>query len=108
VRDVARAMIALALHGQPGLVYNVGTGQSHRVGDGLARLIHLSHRAVRVRVDSDLHRRRGPADSRANIDRITAHTSWRPEISWERSLDDLWREVEARKRPTRVDREAAA
>jgi len=108
VRDVARAMIALALRGQSGLVYNVGTGQSRSVGEGLERLISLSRRAVRVSVDQALQSRRGPADSRASIDRIVAHTGWRPRISWEQSLDELWRELEARGRPPRADREAAA
>jgi len=108
VRDVARAMVALALRGQPRHVYNVGTGQSHRVGDGLDHLVHLSGRAVRVSVDRALQSRRGPADSCANIDRIVTQTGWRPAISWEQSLGDLWREVEARKRPHRVDQGAAA
>jgi len=108
VRDVARAMIALARDGRAGLVYNVGTGQSRRVGEGLERLISLSRRTVRVSVDPALQRRRGPADSRASIDRIVSHTSWRPVISWEQSLDELWLEVEDRNRPPRVDRGAAA
>ena len=45
VRDVARAMVELAQRGRPGLVYHVGTGQSHRVGDGLDRLVQLSGRS---------------------------------------------------------------
>jgi GDP-4-dehydro-6-deoxy-D-mannose reductase len=108
VRDVARAMIALALAGRAGLVYNVGTGQSRRVGDGLERLIHLSGRTVRVRVDPALQARRGPPDSRASITRIVSQTTWRPAISWDQSLSDLWNEVVARKQPTRIDHEAAA
>ena len=108
VRDVAQAMIALALHGHPGLAYNVGTGRSRSVGEGLDRLIQLSGRDVRVGADPLLQSRRGPVDSRANIDRIASHTDWQPSISWEQSLDDLWREVDARKRPRRVDQVAAA
>jgi GDP-4-dehydro-6-deoxy-D-mannose reductase len=108
VRDVARAMIALALHGHPGLAYNVGTGQSRRVGDGLERLIGLSGRAVRVSVDPALRSRRGPADSRANIERITKHTGWQPTISWEQSVDDLWRDVEDRKGSRCAEQVAAA
>jgi GDP-4-dehydro-6-deoxy-D-mannose reductase len=108
VRDVARAMIDVALRGRARHVYNVGTGRSRRVGEGLERLIQLSGRTVRVSVDPDLQRRRGPIDSRARIDRITSHTGWQPMISWEQSLDDLWSEVNARKRPMRADRVAAA
>jgi GDP-4-dehydro-6-deoxy-D-mannose reductase len=98
VRDVARALTALATLGQPGLVYHVGTGCSHRVGDGLDRLIHLSGRAVNVVVRPDQVGMRGPIDSRADIRRIVEHTGWRPEISWEQSLEDLWSEASARLR----------
>ena len=108
VRDVARAMVALAMRGQARQVYNVGTGQSHRVGDGLEHLIQLSGRSVRVSVDPELERRRGPLDSRANIDRIGRDTGWKPEITWEQSLIDMWNEVAARKRRGRGEHGAAA
>jgi GDP-4-dehydro-6-deoxy-D-mannose reductase len=96
VRDVARAMIALALRGHGGLVYHVGTGVSRRVGEGLERLIRLSRRSVRVEVDPSLYARRGPSDSRADISRIVAHTGWCPTVSWEQSMEDLWREARER------------
>lgn len=108
VRDVARAMMTLALQGKPGLAYNVGTGRSRGVGEGLKRLIELSGRPVRVSIDPALQSRRGPADSRANIDRILTHTDWRPSISWDQSLEDLWREIDTRKRGHRADQVAAA
>jgi GDP-4-dehydro-6-deoxy-D-mannose reductase len=107
VRDVARAMIALALGGRANLVYHVGTGRSSRVGDGLDHLVRLSGRTVKVRVDPALQSRRGPADSRADINRIVAHTDWHPTISWEQSLEDLWRDLIAHQ-PPRVDKGAAA
>jgi GDP-4-dehydro-6-deoxy-D-mannose reductase len=93
VRDVARAMVTLARRGQPRLVYHVGTGHSHRVGDGLDFLRGLSGRTIRVEIDDSLATARGPADSRADISRIVAHTDWRPCISWQQSLTDLWREA---------------
>ena len=108
VRDVARAMIAVALRGQAGLIYHVGTGRSQRVGDGLERLIRHSGRSVEVHVDPTLQSRRGAADSRANIDRIVSHTGWHPTVSWEQSLIDLWREAQDRKRGPRHDEAAAA
>jgi nucleoside-diphosphate-sugar epimerase len=108
VRDVADALIALALRGQKGQVYNVGIGHSRRVREGLERLIHLSGRTVRVSVDPALKNRCGPSDSCASIDRITSDTGWRPGISWEQTLDDLWQEVVARKRPRRTEQGAAA
>ena len=108
VRDVARAMVALAIRGQAGLVYHVGTGVSHRVGDGLDRLVKLSGRALRLRVDEGLRDRRGPADSRAGIERITAHTGWRPQISWDDSLHDLWNSARDTQQPRYSGQTAAA
>jgi nucleoside-diphosphate-sugar epimerase len=108
VRDVARAMIALALRGRAGLVYHVGTGRSFRVGDGLERLVELSGRTARVSVDAALYNRRGPADSRADIGRIVEHTNWRPAISWEHSLVDLWNAACDGKKAHRMDKGQAA
>ncbi len=96
VRDVARALIALALRGRPGQVYHIGTGDSHAVGDGLETLIELSGRSVVLRDDPGLMLRSGPLDSRAAIDRIVAHTGWGPRISLAESLRDLWSDVRDR------------
>src|SRR5262249_47033590 len=89
----ARALIALAEQGRAGLVYNVGTGRSRSIGEGLDVLIRLSGREVRVESSSDPSGR-GPNDSRADITRITTETAWRPTIAFERSLADLWDEVD--------------
>ncbi len=94
VRDVADALVALAARGEPGRVYHVGTGRSHRVGDGLDRLIALSGRRVAVEVDPAFGRPTGPNDSRADIRRITAEVGWSPRISWNQSLADLWASVQ--------------
>jgi GDP-4-dehydro-6-deoxy-D-mannose reductase len=93
VRDVAQAMIALARGGHPRHIYHVGTGESHRVRDGLDLLIGLCGRRVNIRDDPSLRLGRGPADSRADISRIIAHTGWHPRVTWEQSLADLWTEV---------------
>jgi nucleoside-diphosphate-sugar epimerase len=98
VRDVARALVALALNGSAGCVYHVGTGRSHSVRDGIERLIRASGRSVAIRVDPGLSANGGPRDSRANIERIVADTGWRPQIEWERSLGDLWQAAHAARR----------
>ena len=92
VRDVARALIALALRGQSGLVYHVGSGVSRSVREGLELLFSQSGRTVRLCVDPHRRARKGPADSRADIRRITQQTGWQPEISLEQSLADFWHE----------------
>ena len=96
VRDVAEALVVLGRKGQPGRVYHVGTGQSHRVGDGLSRLIDRSGRLVELEVDPVRIRPMGPPDSRADIRRITSETGWLPRIPWEQSLDDIWDDARAR------------
>jgi nucleoside-diphosphate-sugar epimerase len=96
VRDVARALVALAVEGRPGRLYHIGTGSSHRVGDGLEHLIRLSGRPVALVAAAPGAARRGPVDSRAAIDRILNETGWRPTIGWEQSLEDLWDEARGR------------
>ncbi len=108
VRDVAKAMIAVALRSAPREVYHVGTGRSHRVGDALDTLIRLSRRTVRVKVDASLLKTRGPADSRAGIDRIVAQTGWHPDISCEQSLTDLWNAASPRQHQEEHSQVAAA
>ncbi|MHB1557568.1 MAG: NAD-dependent epimerase/dehydratase family protein [Isosphaeraceae bacterium] len=96
VRDVARAMIALALRGRSSQVYHVGTGCSRSVREGLDYLVDWSGRSVAVRLDPALVRRHEIPDSRADIGRIEADTGWRPSISFEATLRDLWAEAQSR------------
>ena len=98
VRDVAGALLCLARRGEPGMIYHVGTGRSHRVGDGLDHLIRLSGRQVTVEVSPQhtASRGPGPSDSRADIRRIVAATGWRPELGWHQSLEDLWDDAHSR------------
>jgi nucleoside-diphosphate-sugar epimerase len=107
VRDVASAMIALAMRGRTGQVYHVGTGDSHAVREGLEFLVASSGRSVIAREDPSLLRLPGPSDSRAAIHRIEAETGWEPTIGFEHSLRDLWREVSDRPSVNRW-RDAAA
>ena len=96
VRDVARAVIALAARGKGGRVYHVGTGASHGVGEGLRRLVDRSGRSIEVRVDPGRCTWAGPRDSRADVRRILDETGWRAEVSFAASLDDLWDEARGR------------
>ncbi|WP_165251426.1 NAD-dependent epimerase/dehydratase family protein [Paludisphaera soli] len=90
VRDAAQALVDLALRGTPRRVYNIGSGRSRTIQEGLDLLIRLSGRATRVAFDPEAARRAGPDDSRACIDRIVGETGWRPSTSFDRSMMDLW------------------
>lgn len=103
-RDAAGAMIALALKGRPGTIYNIGAGGSRTVREGLDALIRLSGRDVRVEVDQTLIGRREPDDSRARIDRIETDAGWRPTTTFERSIEDLWKAAAARSRTLSMPR----
>jgi GDP-4-dehydro-6-deoxy-D-mannose reductase len=95
-RDVASALIALALSGRPRTVYHVGSGQSRAVGEGFERLIRLSGRAVAIETPAPGDAAGESPDCRADITRIRTHTGWSPSIPWEQSLADLWDEVGGR------------
>jgi nucleoside-diphosphate-sugar epimerase len=90
VRDAVQAVLALASGDARHAVYNVATGESRSIGEGLERLIALSGRRVVLEVDPDLLRRPGPLDSRGDPRRLRAELGWRPTIAFEASLADLW------------------
>jgi GDP-4-dehydro-6-deoxy-D-mannose reductase len=95
VRDVVRAYGLLALRGNSGEVYNVGSGQAHAV----RQILHyfVSHSVVPIAVESDPERMR-PSDIPrivCNYAKLRACTGWEPSIPLEHSLADVlsyWRE----------------
>lgn len=88
VRDVANALVALALRGGAGRIYHVGRGDSTTIRSGLEQLVALSGR--RALIEADPAPPAGPADSRADISAITKDTGWTPKITISQSLGDLW------------------
>jgi GDP-4-dehydro-6-deoxy-D-mannose reductase len=94
VRDTVRAYVAIAEHGIASRVYNVCSGQAHRIGDLLDRLLSLSRVRVAVRLDPDRLR---PSDTPlllGDATRIRRELGWRAEIPIDQTLADLladWR-----------------
>jgi GDP-4-dehydro-6-deoxy-D-mannose reductase len=101
VRDMVRAYHLAITQGEPGEVYNIGSGTAVAIRGILDIFLSLS--VVSVRVERDPNRLR-PADvPRIVCDprRFQARTGWRPTISLQQSLRDIlddWRT-----RLTRVD-----
>lgn len=98
VRDVVEAYLAVAEHGQPGEVYNVGSGRARSIGEILDCLLTLTKKPISVREDAARMR---PVDIpilEADISRIHAHTGWQPTVPFELALRetlDYWRAMVA-------------
>lgn len=96
VRDMVSAYLLVALRGEPGEVYNIGSGQGHTIQWVLDQLIGLSH--IKVEIKQDPLRMR-PSDIPSNVcdpSRFRACTGWQPKIPLEQTLSDIlhyWREV---------------
>jgi GDPmannose 4,6-dehydratase len=97
VRDAVRAYhLLVTVDPVPGAYYNIGGTHSCTVGEILDALIGLSPRAADIRIEVDPVRLR-PIDADLqvpNVDKFIAHTGWKPEISFEQTMQDLldhWR-----------------
>jgi GDP-4-dehydro-6-deoxy-D-mannose reductase len=96
VRDMVRAYHLCITEGDPGEVYNIGSGKSHSIQWILDTLVGMS--AVQVEVRQDPARMR-PADIPLLVcdpGRFRKATGWQPEIPLEQTLRDIleyWRGV---------------
>ena len=95
VRDVVRAYVLLITEGEPGQVYNIGSGESHAIQDLLDTLLSLSRVPIEVQRDPARMRPSEVPEVICDASRIRAHTGWQTTISFEQSLEDIlayWRE----------------
>jgi len=98
VRDAVRAYYLLVtVNPTAGESYNIGGTYSCSVGEMLKHLISLSPFSSVITVEEDPERLR-PLDADLqvpNTSKFTKHTGWAPEISFEKTMEDLlnyWRE----------------
>ena len=96
VRDAVRAYWLLVNKCEPGEVYNIGGVETMTIRDMLEKLIELSTcKSIKVEVDPARLR---PSDVTLQIpctDKFCQATGWKPEISFEQTLQDtltFWRE----------------
>lgn len=102
VRDAVKAYWLLVQKCSPGEVYNSGGVETMTVGEMLKRLLKLSA-MPNIKVEVDQHRLR-PSDVTLqipSIDKFVKATGWKPEIKFEKTLEDTldyWRDHIKRER----------
>ncbi|MFQ6059292.1 MAG: GDP-mannose 4,6-dehydratase [Anaerolineae bacterium] len=95
VRDIVRGYWLALEKGEPGEVYNIGSGVPRTIREMLDALLALSR--VNVEMRPDLLRMR-PSDVPvlwADCSKFRAQTGWEPQIPFEQTMEDLlnyWRE----------------
>ena len=90
VRDVVRAYRLLMLHGEPGEVYNIATGQGHRIGDLATTMASFADRPVELRPDPEFSR---PVEVERLVGdpaKIHDRTGWNPEFSLAETLRTVY------------------
>ncbi len=96
VRDIVRAYHLAVTKGVPGEVYNICSGQTHRMYDVLHLLLRLSRVKARIRLDPSRIRPSDVAVLRGDNTKFTRLTGWRPTIPFTQTLTDLleyWRRM---------------
>jgi len=91
---VIRAYVLALTDGEPGQVYNVGSGQSHSIQEVLDTLLALSQVPIAVEPDPERMRPSDVPEMICDATRLREQTGWQPVISFGQSLGDVldyWR-----------------
>jgi GDP-4-dehydro-6-deoxy-D-mannose reductase len=94
VRDVVRAYEALMRSGTAATIYNVASGTGRSVQDVVDALLTRAKVPVRIEIDPARLRSGDSPKLIGNAARLKEATGWRPEITFERMIEDLldyWR-----------------
>ncbi len=89
VRDVVRGYRLLAVSGQPGEIYNLGSGTGTRIADAAEILRSLAKAPIEIYVDPAKVR---PVDQPllvADSSKLRAAVGWEPQYSIEQTLGDM-------------------
>ncbi len=89
VRDVVRGYRLLAHGGQPGEVYNLGSGHGTKIADALEHLRLLAKGPVPVRVDADRVRAVDQPLLVADPTKLRDTVGWAPGFTIEQTLADM-------------------
>lgn len=95
VRDMVRAYWLAVRLGQPGAVYNLGSGRATRIRDVLEQLVGMSRVPLTIAVDPAKLRPSDVLEVRADCTRFRQATGWQPVIPLDQTLRDTlayWRQ----------------
>lgn len=89
VRDVVSAYRLLAQHGQPGEIYNLGSGQGVRIADAVEHLRSLATKPIAVRVEAARVRSVDQPLLVADSSKLRTTTGWKPQYTIQETLADM-------------------
>lgn len=94
VRDVVRGYALAAEHGEPGVVYNIASGQGRTLRSLLSAMLHLAGVEASIHIDPARVRIGEMPVLLGDPRRLHARTGWEPVIPFEQSIADslaFWR-----------------
>jgi len=89
VRDVAQAYWNLMSLEKYGEVYNIGSGKCYSIKEALNILLDMVDVEIEVKQKPDVIREQEIPIQVSDISKIKGEVSWEPEISFEKSLEDM-------------------
>lgn len=94
VRDIVVAYRLALEHGEPGQVYNIGSGQPIRIKDALTKLLNLTTAVIEVKQDPSRMRPSDVLILHADASEFQKKTGWKPKVPFDQTLQDMldfWR-----------------
>ncbi len=88
VRDMVRAYLLALEKGNPGDVYNIGSGKAYKIADILKELISFSKVEIKVRQDPKLIRDTDVEKISCDFSKFKKQTGWYPKIPITKTLFD--------------------
>lgn len=88
VRDTARAYLLALEKGEPGDVYNIGSGKAYKIADILKELISFSKVEIKVKQDPKLIREIDIEKMCCDFSKFKKQTGWYPKIPITKTLFD--------------------
>lgn len=96
VRDVARALSMLMSAGKTGEIYNICSGKARTIRELVDFMISLLDRPIDIRIDPRLERQVDIPMLVGSPDKFMKLTGWRPLISQEDAMKDIYAEMKRR------------